>query len=805
MTCLELRIPVVAGVWQKRFPLSHVHPFFSAVIAAALCSTAMRAQSPQQQYVYSSGGASVSGFAKDSTTGALTATPNSPYSERIGGRSLAIDPLGRFLYVLNPAANNVSVFAIDRSTGALTEVAGSPFSAGDAASPQVLAAEASGKFLYVGNLQGNPPGFTTVGILDAYSVDANTGVLLPVSNLMGGPFNPTAMVSDAKGRFLYTNAGFNSQTGDPGFPVAGYGIDPVTGGLTSLNSACGNGVQGRSLAIDPKERYLFAGHGQFGSFIDSCAISPVDGTLQSLGMFTISLQGSYPVALAVDSSGSYLYAVISVGVLTGFSVDPSSGTLTRLPDAFFPNTLMGLGLVADPQGPFLYGIGGNGLVGFQIDPSTGALTQIATVSAPPAQGFSGIAISGTQVQPASGPVATPVPTSVDAGSVTVGATSGTFIVRIVNTGDQALGFSGISITGQNSADFGQTNTCTVPLAPNQNCAISVTFTPSAAGTRTATLSIGDSAPASPQMVPLTGIGVAQQAAVTLTPGSLTFSNTLVSTTSNAQRVAVSNSGQAALIISSISISGPNPPDFSQTNDCANATLQPSGNCALQVKFQPLAAGQRSATINISDNAPGTPHSVSLSGMGNAPFNVAPSGNNPTTATVSAGQTAQYLLQLTPTAGFTGTVTMTCTGAPRDSTCQVSPGSIPVNNTNPVPLTVSVATTARGYAVPDSGKRRLPPFRAPWGPMFVVALIVLLLLRRRHLEDGDVVERMTWCRVSAALALLVLVGTAGCGGVTAGNNIQPPPQSGTPAGTSTIIVTASSGNVTEQIQLTLTVK
>jgi len=96
----------------------------------------------------------------------------------------------------------------------------------------------------------------------------------------------------------------------------------------------------------------------------------------------------------------------------------------------------------------------------------------------------------------------------------------------------------------------------------------------------------------------------------LSPSSLTFSPQGVGTTSAAKSVTLSNTGNASLAIASISASG----DFGQTNDCG-ATLAAGANCTINVTFTPTAAGERSGTLSVADNALGSPHTVSLTGTG----------------------------------------------------------------------------------------------------------------------------------------------------------------------------------------------
>ncbi len=803
MPCVQVRIAAHSKSLSTPVPnLRAVSSALAPIVLAILASGTAWAQS-QAQHVYASGGTAVFGFAKDSTTGALTATSGSPYSETLIGSALAVDPLGRFVYALNPNANNVSVFAIDQTTGALAKVPDSPFTADDATTPQVLAAEASGKFLYVGNHQGSQSGFTTVGVIDIYSIDPNTGALASATPTpTPGPFNPVSMVVDAKGRFLYVYQGPNGATGDAGGAIEASQIDPITGLLTPSLSSCSGGGFGLALAIDPKLRFLFAGRGDQQGYIDACTISPVDGSLQSIGTVRFPDENVFPDAMAIDSSGQFLYVVTSQRTMRAYSIDQTTGVLTELPNSPLPGILLGFSIVADPQGPFLYALGGKGIVGFRVDPLTGALTQIAEVLT---TGSVAVAISGTPVLASSGPVAALSPTSVDFGNVTVGSTTAPLVVYVVNTGDQTLDFSSpaISITGTNSSDFQPTNTCGATLVPNQNCTISVNFTPSAAGTRSASLTISDNAPGSPQSVPLNGQGVTPQPAVYLVPGNVTFLETLLGNSSSAKTVSVTNSGQATLTISSVALSGSNSNDFSQTNDCTS--LAPAASCAIHVTFTPLASGQRAASILITDNAAGSPHTVALLGVGDAPFTVAPNGLNPTSLTITAGQTAQYELQLTPAAGFTGAVTLACSGAPLEAACAVSPTSAQVNNANPIPFSVSVATTARSFVVPFRLVARHEPLGMIRWPLILFFALVILFLRGMGAKTAARTTILRCSRVAAGFALLAIGGVCGCGGGGSASPVQPPPPTGTPAGKSTITVTAAHGTITEPLQLTLIVK
>jgi uncharacterized repeat protein (TIGR01451 family) len=118
----------------------------------------------------------------------------------------------------------------------------------------------------------------------------------------------------------------------------------------------------------------------------------------------------------------------------------------------------------------------------------------------------------------------------------------------------------------------------------------------------------------------TGISAASPVA-TLTPATLDFGSLATGTTSAGQNVTVTNAGTAALIISSISLTGSNPADFARTNACI-ATLAPGASCTITVTFAPQAYGVRTGALSVVDNAAGSPHFVSLSGNGTG-FSITP--------------------------------------------------------------------------------------------------------------------------------------------------------------------------------------
>jgi hypothetical protein len=183
-------------------------------------------------------------------------------------------------------------------------------------------------------------------------------------------------------------------------------------------------------------------------------------------------------------------------------------------------------------------------------------------------------------------------------------------ISLSNTGNAPLTISNIALSGTNSSDFTQTNSCGSTLAPGSSCNINLTFLPTASGPRSATVSVSDNAPGSPHQETVKGVGTV----VTLFPGSLTFGAQTVGTTSSSQGVVFTNTSRIALNISGVSLSGSNAADFAQTNNCGS-TVAAGATCTINVTFTPKATGARTASLLVSDNGGGSPQSASLGGTG----------------------------------------------------------------------------------------------------------------------------------------------------------------------------------------------
>jgi hypothetical protein len=202
-------------------------------------------------------------------------------------------------------------------------------------------------------------------------------------------------------------------------------------------------------------------------------------------------------------------------------------------------------------------------------------------------------------------------TSLLFGNQIVGTTSASQAVTLSNVGTTTLTINSFTFAGLNPADYVYSTNCGGTLRVGSSCRINVSFRPTASGVRTATLQINDSDPTSPQTVSLTGTGV--QAVAALSPGSYAF-GTVVRRQSSSFAFTLSNSGTAPLAINRIAITGVNRTQFSQTNNCGNS-LGAGLSCTITVRFTPSQRGTSNATLSVTDNAPASPQTATLTGVG----------------------------------------------------------------------------------------------------------------------------------------------------------------------------------------------
>ncbi len=192
----------------------------------------------------------------------------------------------------------------------------------------------------------------------------------------------------------------------------------------------------------------------------------------------------------------------------------------------------------------------------------------------------------------------------------IGAVSGAQAETVTNTGTSAVVISSIALTGTNAADFNQNSTCSSSLAAGANCTINVTFTPSQLGPRSASITITDNTVGSPHSVSLSGVGLTSGPNATWSATSLTFGSQVIDTTSPAQSITLSNYGTMTLSIASIAATA----NFGESDNCGSS-LASGASCTISVTFTPSGTGSVTGTLSVTDNAAGSPQTVSLSGTG----------------------------------------------------------------------------------------------------------------------------------------------------------------------------------------------
>jgi hypothetical protein len=227
-----------------------------------------------------------------------------------------------------------------------------------------------------------------------------------------------------------------------------------------------------------------------------------------------------------------------------------------------------------------------------------------------------VSLTGTGIAP---PIASLSTHSLQFGSVEVGSSSASQTVTVTNTGQSTLTFSGssaIALTGTDPGDYTETNNCGTQVLAGASCTITVTFKPQDSGSRPASVTLTDNANNSPQTVSLSGSGALPTA--TLSPNTASFGSITVGTTGSSQSSTLTNTSTTyTLNVTSITISGTNASDFTQTNTCpVGKKLGANNACSITLKFTPGAKGTRTATVTESDNTAKGSHTITLTGSGN---------------------------------------------------------------------------------------------------------------------------------------------------------------------------------------------
>jgi hypothetical protein len=312
--------------------------------------------------------------------------------------------------------------------------------------------------------------------------------------------------------------------------------------------------------------------------------------------------------------------------------------------------------------------------------------------------------SSSSTTPTSTPSISLSPSSLTFSGQFVGTTSTAQSVTVSNPGTATLTFSGIAASG----DFAETNTCGTGIAASGICTVDVTFTPTATGARTGTLTITDNASGSPHTVSLAGTGTS----VSLSPTSLIFTGVTVSQTSAPQTVTLHNTNSSALAISSVAITSGSP-QFAETNTCG-ASVAASGSCQINVTYTPSATGTVTGTLTVTDNADGSAGStqvVNLSGTS--------TGSNSVPVSVNFGPNGYTT---TAESYYNGIFTSVTVCEPGTSTCATVPNVLVDTGSSGLRLLSSAVTGVTLPQINDGQGDNLDEcyefgsFNYTWGPV-----------------------------------------------------------------------------------------
>jgi hypothetical protein len=384
----------------------------------------------------------------------------------------------------------------------------------------------------------------------------------------------------------------------------------------------------------------------------TASLTITDNAYTSPQTISLSGTGTAPAPSASLSADSINFGSTAVGASNSASVTLSNTGTAALSIAsisftgtnatsFSYSSACGAALAA----------GSSCIIGITFTPTlAGSLVATFTIADNAANSPQTIALTGTATGSAA-PAVSITPGSLTFPSTAVGAVSAIQPITIKNNSSSAVTLSGIAFTGTNASSFLRTSTtCTNPLAAGASCISYIEFVPTTSEALTATLTLSSSAPA--VSIPLSGTGAAT-AAITLTPGSLTFPSTTVGSASATQPVTIKNNSSSAVTLSGIAFTGTNASSFLRTSTTCVNPLGAGASCISYIEFVPTTSGALSATLTLSSSAPAV--SIPLSGTGAAILTLSLTPGSltfPSTAVGSASNTQPITIKNTGTSAVT---------------------------------------------------------------------------------------------------------------------------------------------------------
>jgi Beta-propeller repeat len=385
------------------------------------------------------------------------------------------------------------------------------------------------------------------------------------------------------------------------------------------------------------------------------------------------------------------------------------------------------------------------------------------------------------------PTVVVTPTTLAFGTVLEGNTSAAQTVTITNNTGTVVPYTLTNQTG-NTGDFaavpGGTAPCGATLAANNTpCTISVTFTPSTAAAETTNLVVGYTpyGIASSQTVVLTGTG--SSTAFTVSPTTFTFPTPqLAGTTSAPTTITITNANNTTLAFTTNST---DTNDFTiqpgGTTPCSpSAGIPANSSCTFTATLNPASGDTGTLTTTFSVTANATTLTDVLIGTGQD-FQLTPP--SPASVSVAPGGTGSLTVTATFLGGFTGPVTLSCSGSIPQGSCTV-PGMVSASGSSSVTVPITVTLTTKGSSMAPPASLKTPPISRR--QVMLIGFAILLLFTVPF-------ARQRRAKLGLVGALVMIVGLAACSG-----------SSGTPAGAYNLTITGTSNGVTRTAAITLNV-
>ena len=475
----------------------------------------------------------------------------------------------------------------------------------------------------------------------------------------------------------------------------------VTGQFALMSQTCGNalaagGVCTYTVSFNPTTQGVATGSLTIPNSVDTQVIGLFGTSEQAAGSTSVSTvdfghvtlgNSSAPTNVILNNDGNISLAVNSLTVTGPFTATQNCGTM-----------------------PASVSVTGSCIVSVVYTPTTTAV-ETGTLSIATGAGTKTVSLTGMGWAP----VAQLNTSSLTFANTTVATTSAVQTVSIANVGSAPMAVNLPTFTGPFSLS---STTCTDTVAAGASCNYRVVFQPRASGAVSGTMTVVTIA--GTETVTLAGLGLLTAASTDA--GSLNLGNAVVGTTSAAQSVTLSNTGNTALPVNSVSVSGP----FNATQNCGTLPVSVAvGNtCTINVTFTPTTNAAASGTLTLDTGAAGI-QTVSLTGQGLAStgslsvssipfgsFNTGTTNTSPVTFT----NTGNSLLTFTSAPAVTGssvfTVSANTCGATlaANASCTVTVAFSPVaavsssgtltfaSNATNTPSTVSLSGTGIGVPV-----------------------------------------------------------------------------------------------------------